>query len=92
LDHHAKLMAGSHVRGTGQVSPESYRAALLELERQFPSLARAADDGFISAQDWKLLATLQPSLAAEIEREHGVLPLNLRGLNYSDWARAQVQQ
>ena len=47
LDTHAKLMAGSHVRGTGQVTPESYRDALASLRQQFPSLARAADDGYI---------------------------------------------
>src|SRR5262245_9648459 len=58
LDHHAKLMAGSHVRGTGQVSPESYRDALASLRAQFPSLARAADDGYISATDWSLLGSL----------------------------------
>ena len=47
LDTHAKLMAGSHVRGTGQVTSESYRDALASLRGQFPSLARAADDGYI---------------------------------------------
>src|SRR5262249_59166987 len=58
LDHHAKLMAGSHVRGTGQVTPESYRDALASLRSQFPSLARAADDGYISATNWQLFATV----------------------------------
>src|SRR5262249_62337239 len=83
LDHHAKLMAGSHVRGTGQVTPESYRDALASLRSQFPSLARAADDGYISATDWQLLATVLPSTASEIKNQRGVDPLNLRAQNYS---------
>src|SRR5262249_23629009 len=83
LDTHAKLMAGSHVRGTGQVTPESYRDALASLRQQFLSLARAADDGYISATDWVLLATLIPSTSTEIKNRHGVDSLNLRGQNYS---------
>jgi hypothetical protein len=83
FDHHANLMAGSHVRGTGQVSPESYRAALVSLRQQFPSLARAADDGFIGATDYELLCTLVPSVSTEVWKLHKAKPLNLRSDNYS---------
>jgi hypothetical protein len=72
MDHHAKLFA-SHT-GTNQVTPESYQGALAQLKRRYPTLARAAENGFIGSDDFWLLGVLIPNVAGEVEREHNVTP------------------
>jgi len=54
----------------------------LRFASSFPAW-RGRLDGYISATDWVLLATLIPSTSTEIKNRHGVDPLNLRGQNYS---------
>lgn len=45
----------------------AYRTALSECRAQYPSLATAAESGYISADDFALVAMLVPSTAREIE-------------------------
>jgi hypothetical protein len=84
LNTAALRIAGSSNSSAGiaQVSPDSYRDALVSLQRQFPSLARASEDGYIAADDWSLLCTLIPSVSSEVKSRFGAEPLNLRSDNY----------
>ena len=66
LDHHAKLICAG--TGTRQESPETYKAALMQVRRANPSLAQCADNGFIGSGDYATLALLAPSVAKEVER------------------------
>jgi hypothetical protein len=45
-----------------------YRGALASCRQEYPALARAAADGFLSDSDFATLALLIPSLAGEVEK------------------------
>lgn len=54
--------------GKGDANPmDTYRRALSEVKQQYPNLARAAADGYITDTDYKLLGMLVPSVAREVE-------------------------
>jgi len=66
IDHLAKRKL-TNVGGLAN-PVEAYRRALVEVRKENPSLDRAAEDGFIAATDFELLAMLVPSIAGEVER------------------------
>jgi hypothetical protein len=64
-------LAREQLRNVGAGVPDpvdAYRRALDDVRKKYPSLARAALDGFIDNKDFQLLGLLIPSLAGEIQR------------------------
>src|SRR6266498_1722244 len=68
--YHIDYLAKQKNKNTGGIADPvaAYRRALADVSRQYPNLARCAEDGFIAADDFQLCAMLVPSVAGEVER------------------------
>jgi len=71
-----------NVGGGSPANPaDAYRRAVSDINKEFPTLSRTAQDGFIADTDFELLGMLIPSVAGEVEKG-----------NYSDSTRCQCGQ
>lgn len=87
MSHHAHERAARN----GAVTIEALAAAMEQIGREYPSLARAANDGYIASNDWQLLATIRPAVAADVERLHNVSPMFVQRFSERTGARAYAQ-
>ena len=72
LDQGAKRLAAG--KNSKELSAKNYSANVVRLSRENPSLCAAYDNGYIAANDFRLLGILIPEIAGEITRKYGIQP------------------